>query len=87
MSSLTDRPEIGPVTARQLAAVGIADADELRAAGARQAFTRIRQRLDPGACAHLLTALECAVRGVSAKELSGEDKAELRAWFRGLPPA
>jgi DNA transformation protein len=87
MSSLTSLPEIGAVTAKQLAGVGIKDADTLRAIGARAAFTRIRDELDPGACVQLLTGLECAVRGISAKELSPDDKAELRDWFRSLTAA
>jgi DNA transformation protein len=87
MSSLADLPEIGNVTATQLVAVGIKDADTLRDIGARQAFSRIRDELDPGACIQLLIGLECAVRGISAKELPPKDKADLRAWFRALPPA
>ncbi len=82
MSSLTDLPEIGAVTAKQLIAVGISDAEALRAVGAREAFMRIRDQLDPGACVQLFTGLECAVRGIRAKELSPDDRAELRAWFR-----
>jgi DNA transformation protein len=84
MSSLTDLPEIGGVTARQLVAIGIKDAATLRDLGAREAFARIRDELDPGACVQLLIGLECAVRGISAKELPPADKTELRAWFRDL---
>ena len=86
MNSLTDLPEIGTVTAKQLVAVGIDDPDKLRSVGAREAFIRIRELLDPGACIQLLIGMECAVRGINAKELSPDDKAELRAWFRALPP-
>lgn len=84
MSSLTDLPEIGAVTARQLAAVRIGDADALREAGAEEAYLRIRDELDPGACVRLFTGLECAVRGISAKELSEEEKAQLARRFRQL---
>jgi TfoX C-terminal domain. len=86
LSSLTDLPEIGTVTARQLVAVGIEDADVLREVGAPEAFIRIREHLDPGACIQLFTGLECAVRGIRAKHLSPADRAELRARFHSLPP-
>ncbi|MDR1294892.1 MAG: TfoX/Sxy family protein [Bifidobacteriaceae bacterium] len=85
MSSLTDLPEIGPVTAKQLGAVGIGDAETLRELGAREAFSRIRGELDPGACLQLLTGLECAVRGITAAALAPDERAELRSWFRALP--
>ncbi|MDR1766918.1 MAG: TfoX/Sxy family protein [Propionibacteriaceae bacterium] len=84
MSDLTSLPEIGPVTARQLAEVGILDADTLRSLGSREAFLRIRAEVDPGACVQMLTGLECAVRGIRASELPPADKAELRDWFRQL---
>ncbi|MDN6567215.1 MAG: TfoX/Sxy family protein [Propionibacterium sp.] len=86
MSDLTDLPEIGTVTARQLVAVGIGDAATLRRVGAVEAFARIRGQLDPGACLHLFTGLECAVRGISARQLSPEDRAELRASFQAIAP-
>ncbi|MDR3202805.1 MAG: TfoX/Sxy family protein, partial [Bifidobacteriaceae bacterium] len=44
MSDLTDLPEIGPVAAGHLVAVGIGDAETLREVGAREAFRRIRER-------------------------------------------
>jgi DNA transformation protein len=87
MTDLTSLPEIGKVTAAQLHEVGIRDADTLRQVGAREAFSRIRAQLDPGACLQLLTGLECAVMGVSARSLSPEDRAEIRDWFRALPDA
>ena len=84
MSDLIGLPEIGPVAVGKLAAVGIADAETLRDVGAREAFLRVRADVDPGACLQMLTALECAVRGVRASMLPPQDRAEIRAWFRGL---
>jgi len=86
-TKLTDLPEIGSVTAGQLTAVGVADADQLSAIGAKAAFLLIRDQLDPGACVQLLQGLEAAVRGLRAPALPPEVKADLRAWFRALPPA
>ncbi|WP_043534828.1 TfoX/Sxy family DNA transformation protein [Actinomyces polynesiensis] len=85
MSDLTGLPEIGTVTASQLVAVGISDADTLREVGAPEAFVRIRDQLDPGACLQLFTGLECAVRGIRSGQLTPQDRAELRARFRALP--
>ncbi|MCL2803611.1 MAG: TfoX/Sxy family protein [Micrococcales bacterium] len=84
MTDLTKLPEIGAVTARQLKAVGIEDAETLREVGARQAFGRIRSQLDPGACLALLRGLEAATRGIRAVELPPQDKAELLAWYKHL---
>jgi DNA transformation protein len=84
MTSLTDLPEIGPVTAAQLAAVGIHHAEALRAVGEREAFNRIRLQVDSGACLQLLYGLEGAVQGLRAHDLAPDDKAELCQWFRSL---
>ena len=84
MAELIGLPEIGPVTARQLIAVGITSADELRAVGAKEALLRIRAECDPGACLNMLTGLEAATRGVRANALDPAVKADLLAWFRRL---
>ena len=78
---LTDLPNIGPVLAENLRRVGVASAEDLRAAGACEAWLRIRARVDSGACFHQLTALAGAELGIPKKELPPERKAELRAFF------
>jgi len=83
-NDLTDLPEIGAVTARELIAVGIDQAAILREVGAKAAFLRIRSQLDPGACIMLLTGLQAAVEGVRSAELDPATKAELRQWLKGL---
>ena len=84
MSHLTTLPEIGPKVAGWLDAVGIADADQLRTCGAEEAFLRIRAELDPGACFHLLLALEGAIQGVRTPALDPAVRQDLRDWFRTL---
>jgi len=84
MSNLTTLPEIGPKVAGWLEAVGITDADQLRACGAEEAFLRIRAELDPGACFHLLLALEAAIQGVRTPALNPTVRQDLRDWFRAL---
>ena len=78
---LTDLPNIGPVLAENLRRVGVASAEDLRTAGACEAWLRIRTRVDSGACFHQLTALAGAELGIPKKELPPERKAELRAFF------
>lgn len=78
---LTGLPNIGTVLVENLRRVGITSAEELRAAGACEAWLRIRTQVDPGACFHQLTALAGAEMGLPKKELPPERKAELRAFF------
>ena len=78
---LTELPNIGPVLAENLRRVDINSAEELRAAGACEAWLRIRTRVDSGACFHQLTALAGAELGIPKKELPPERKAELRTFF------
>ena len=78
---LTGLPNIGTVLAENLRRVGITSAEELRAAGACEAWLRIRTQVDPGACFHQLTAFAGAEMGLPKKELPPERKAELRAFF------
>lgn len=81
---LTELPNIGPVLAKNLAAVGLTTAEEFCAVGACQAFVRIRSQVDSGACLHQLTALAGAEAGVPKGALPPERKAELRAFFNRL---
>lgn len=76
MERLTDLPNIGPVLAGNLNAIGVAVPDQLRELGAEEAFLRIRAQVDPTACLHQLEALAGAVEGVKKSLLSPERKAE-----------
>ena len=78
---LTELPNIGPVLAENLRRVGVASAEDLRTAGACEAWLRIRTRVDSGACFHQLTAPAGAELGIPKKELPPERKAELRTFF------
>jgi len=84
MSDLTALPEIGPVVAGLLTTVGITTADQLRACGAEDAFLRIRTELGPGACFHLLLALEAAIQGVRTPALDPAVRSNLLDSFRSL---
>lgn len=81
---LTKLPNIGPELARLLNEVEIHDSEELKELGAEVACLRMKaQGLD--VCFHKLTALEGAVQGIKKSQLTPERKAELRAFFDGLP--
>lgn len=81
---LTKLPNIGPELARLLSQVEIRNSEELRELGAEMAFLRLKAQ-DRDACFHKLTALEGAVQGVRKTQLTSERRAELRAFFDGLP--
>lgn len=82
--SLTDLPNVGPKLAENLRRAGLETPEAFRAAGAREAFLRIRAQVDPTACFHQLTALAGAELGIPKKMISAEEKAELRAFFDSL---
>ena len=84
MEKLTDLPNIGPKLADHLLQAGIETPDQLRQAGAEEAFLRIRARADASACLHELEALAGAAAGVRKSLLPPERKAELKSWFRAL---
>ncbi len=80
-------PNVGPKLAENLRRAGFDSIESFRAAGAEEAFLRIRTQVDPTACFHQLTALEGAVQGVRKTQLSQERKTELRTFFDGLSGA
>lgn len=82
--TLTDLPNVGPKLAENLCRVGLETPEDFRAAGAEEAFLRIRAQVDSTACFHQLTALAGAELGVPKKLLPPERKAALRAFFDGL---
>ena len=81
---LTKLPNIGPELSRMLNEVEIRDSEELKELGAEMALLRMKaQGLE--VCFHKLTALEGAVQGIKKSQLTPERRAELRAFFDGLP--
>ncbi len=81
MGEMQQLANIGPVLEEQLAQVGIATAEKLRAVGSREAWLRILA-IDPSACYNRLCGLEGAVRGVRHSFLEPEVKDELKAFYR-----
>ena len=84
MATLNDLPNIGEVLAQQLRQVGIETPQQLRAAGSRDAFLRIRLQVDETACLHKLYAVQGAVEGVRYTQLDAQTKQQLKQFFNSL---
>lgn len=84
MAALNDLPNIGEVLARQLQQVGIETPQQLKAAGSKEAFLRLRLQVDETACLHKLYALQGAVEGVRYTQLSAQTKQQLKQFFHAL---
>lgn len=78
-------PNLGPVTARQLAELDIANEAALRAIGAVAVWKRLRFRFDRAINVNCLYALEGALTGCDWRDLPAETIARLRA-EAGLAP-
>jgi DNA transformation protein len=80
MSEMTKLQNIGEKLTAQLAQVGIHTPEELKNAGSREAWLRIKG-IDPSACLMRLSALEGAIAGVRWHHLDENTKAELKAFY------
>jgi len=74
---------LGPVSAKWLADVGINNYTDLQKVGSVTAYAMVR-RQQSKASLNLLWALEAALRDIDWRELSTEDKNELRAQLKLL---
>lgn len=81
MGELSKLPNIGKVVEEQLNQVGIFTEEELKSAGAEQAWLKI-QKIDETACIHRLLALEGAIQGVKKTLLPDERKLELKDFYQ-----
>lgn len=80
MGELSKLPNIGGTVEEQLNRAGIFTAEDLKSAGAENAWLKIQQT-DSSACIHRLLALEGAIRGVKKTMLPEERKAELKEFY------
>ncbi len=77
---LSELPNIGPAVESQLNQVEIITFDDLKNAGAEDAWLRI-QAIDRSACINRLMALEGAIQGVKKSFIPESRKAELKAFY------
>ncbi len=74
---------LGKTMEKKLRSVGIDSAEELKKVGSKQAVFRLKE-LYPNTCVVILYHLEAAIRGVEIKQLDGNCKSELKAYFKQL---
>ena len=77
MSGINTLPNIGPVLAGKLGAVGIRNRDQLEAIGSVEAFLKIKGDADDG-CYSMLFALEGAIRGIRWHRIPKHERDDLR---------
>lgn len=80
MGELSKLPNIGKTLEDQLTKAGIQTVSQLKKAGSREAWLKIKA-LDPSACYNRLCALEGALRGIRWHDLDEETKAELKMFY------
>ena len=83
MAKLTSMMNIGKEMERKLTSVGIGSAEELIAAGAEQAFAKLKEAYPRVCLVHLYT-LEGAIHNTEFHSLSQEKKRELKAFSDSL---
>ncbi|HIY84700.1 MAG TPA: TfoX/Sxy family protein [Candidatus Rubneribacter avistercoris] len=86
MANLADLPNIGSHLAECLMEADVEAPEDLVALGAERAWLKV-QAVDPGACLHMLYALEGTVRGIHKKELDPARKQQLKEFANANRPA
>lgn len=81
MGELSKLPNIGKTVEKQLEQIGIVTVDELKKAGSKAAWLKIKE-IDESACINRLMALEGAIQGVKKTMLSEEVKADLKEFYQ-----
>ena len=80
MGKLAKLPNIGEVVEQQLNEVGITTYEQLKEAGSKQAWLKIKS-IDPSACINRLYALEGAIQGIKKSQLPVCTKEELKKFY------
>ncbi|MDE7261480.1 MAG: TfoX/Sxy family protein [Oscillospiraceae bacterium] len=83
MAKLTSMMNIGKEMEKKLTSVGIGSAEELIAAGAKEAFSKLKGTY-PQVCLVHLYALEGAIHNTEYHSLSEEKKKELKQFSDAL---
>ncbi len=83
MGELSNLPNIGKNTEKQLNDIGIFSAKQLVTTGSKQAWLKIKE-VDPSACIHRLYGLEGAIRGVRKTYLPDDVKKDLKEFYNAF---
>ena len=84
MGELLTLPNVGKVLEKNLNEIGIYTGQQLKEIGSKEALLRIRLKVDPGACLHMLYGLQGAVDGIMDTELPESTKQDLKAFYKSL---
>ena len=76
-TAMDQLPNVGPITARRLAEVGISSQAVLQDVGSVEAYVRLRFRFGRLVTLNALWAMEAALLGIDWRHLSDERKGEL----------
>ncbi|GAX47528.1 TfoX/Sxy family DNA transformation protein [Pseudolactococcus reticulitermitis] len=79
---ISQMKNLGEVNEAKLNQVGIMNSESLIRLGTEQAFLKVRDLVDDGACMNFLLALEGAIQDVPKKEITSERKTALQAFYR-----
>ncbi|KZL00554.1 MULTISPECIES: TfoX/Sxy family protein [unclassified Pseudovibrio] len=77
--SISQLRNLGPKTEYMLSEVDVCSEDDLRELGAVQAYQRLKFRFGRGVSILALYAMEACLRDCDWRDLSAEDKKELKA--------
>ena len=80
MKELADMPNIGNILEGKLKQCGIKTPDELRNAGSKNTFLRLKA-IDDTACLSMLQAIEGAIQNVRWHNLPEKSKHDLKEFF------
>lgn len=84
METLSSLPNVGKVLESNLNAIGIYTPEQLIEIGSKEAFMRIRLKVDDGACLHMLYGIQGAIERIKDNELSENTKNDLREFYKSL---
>lgn len=84
MTELSNLPNIGIVLEENLRKIGVTTEEQFKEKGTKQIFFEIRQKVDSGACLHMLYGIEGARKGKPVQALTKEEKEKLKQFYRSL---
>ena len=83
MGKLSKIPNIGEVVEQQLNEVEITTYEQLKEAGSKHAWLKIKA-IDPSACINRLYALEGAIQGIKKSQIPACTKEELKKFYNSF---
>ncbi|MBA3925077.1 TfoX/Sxy family DNA transformation protein [Listeria rustica] len=79
---ISDMKNLGAINEEKLNSVGIKSAEELQSIGTEKAYLLVKDLVDDEACLHFLYALEGAIQDIPKKDLTDQQRTELRKLYQ-----